>query len=272
MVRDKIAIDLGGTNLRVALIRSNKIKKYIKKKTPESKKEILKELVNSIKELMHKNVSGIGIAVAGMVQNGVVKKTPNLPLDNFNLKGFIQEKFRKKTVIENDANCAALAEAKLGCRKKNFIILTLGTGIGGGIIVNNELYRGQGYAGELGHILLDNGEDFENLTGGKAIRKVSEKYCGKTCSVSELTKMNTPSSRKVLQETSKYFGQGIASLINAFDPEIVVLAGGIRETGKPFLNMIKNEVKKYLFIPRNTDIKWSKLDHPGTLGAGLLIK
>ena len=69
-----------------------------------------------------------------------------------------------------------------------------------------------------------------------------------------------------------HMGQGIGSLINVFDPEIVILAGGVRETGSVFLNMIKKEAKKYSVLPRTTPIQWSKLNHPGTLGASLLIK
>ena len=79
-------------------------------------------------------------------------------------------------------------------------------------------------------------------------------------------------NKKILNEVSKYLGQGIASLINVFDPEVVILAGGVRETGQVFLNMIKKQTEKYIMIPNKPDIRWTKLKHPGILGAGLLIR
>ena len=78
--------------------------------------------------------------------------------------------------------------------------------------------------------------------------------------------------KEILEQTSLYLGQGIASLINIFDPEIVILSGGIKETGQVFLNMIKKQVKKYVALPKTTPIEWTKLKHPGILGAGLLMR
>jgi len=137
-----IAIDLGGTNLRVALVKDNKILKYIKKKTPKNKNDLLKEMVDSIFSLMTEDVKAIGVGSPGPLKNGIIQNPPNLPFRNFNLKKYLELQFKKRVVIENDAKCVAIAEANLGCRKKNFIILTLGTGIGGGIIINGKLYKG----------------------------------------------------------------------------------------------------------------------------------
>ncbi len=251
-----IAIDLGGTNLRAALVKDNKILKYIKKKTPKNKNDLLREMVDSIFCLMDKDVRAIGIGSPGPLKNGIIQNPPNLPFRNFNLKKYLEMQFKKRVVIENDAKCVAIAEANLGCRKKNFIILTLGTGIGGGIIINHKLYKGEGNAGELGHIILDNGKYFESLwkEKGKQIKELFEN-----------------NEKQKLQIVSKYLGQGIASLINVFDPEVVIIAGGVKETGNKFLNMIRKEVKKYQIIPRNVEIKFSKLEHPGILGASLLV-
>ena len=252
MAGSKIAVDLGGTNLRVALVKNNKIIKYIKRKTPKEKNILLKKLYESISDFMSSDVKGIGIASPGPLEKGIIKNPPNLPLRNFNLKRVLQERFKKRVEIENDANCAALAEAKFGCKKKNFFILTLGTGIGGGIIIDSKLYKGQGYGGELGHIILDNGQYFEDLCAWKRIGKLTEKYFGKEILINDLIK--------------------IASLINIFDPEIVVLGGGMKESGKVFLSMIKRQVEKYTLLPKKTKIIWTKLRHPGILGASLLIK
>ncbi len=268
--RDIIAVDLGASNLRTALVRGNKILEYKKRKTPKQKNALIVSLFDSISSLMTTKVRAIGIACPGPLENGVIKNPPNLALKNFDIKGRVKKVFNKKTEVENDANCVALAEAKLGCKKKNFIVLTLGTGIGGGVVINGEIYKGQGLGGELGHIILDNGESFENLW--KIHRKLSKKYFGRALLVKDLLKKKDRKAKMILNKTSIYLGQGIASLINVFDPEVVILAGGVREIGNKFLSMIKKQAEKYVLIQRKVDIRWSSLEHPGILGASLLVK
>jgi len=268
--KEVIGIDLGGTNLRVALVKGNKILKYIKKKTPKKRDLLIKELLDSISQLMNKNVKGIGISSPGPLKDGIIKNSPNLPLHNYNLKEKVRKTFNIKTEVENDANCVAIAEAELGCRKKNFVVLTLGTGIGGGVIINGGLYIGEGYAAEPGHILLNNGKDFEELW--QENRRLFKKHFGDKYLLNDLLKMKNRKARKIVRDASVCLGQGIASLINVFDPEVVILSGGIKETGDKFLNMISEQAKKYVIFPRVPKIQWTKLEHPGVLGAGLLLK
>ncbi len=269
MARKVIGVDIGGTYLRVALVKNDKTFNYIKKRTPKNKKKLLKELTTSIESLNSWRVRGIGVSCAGPLENGVIKNPPNLPFKNFDLKKYLKIRFKKKVEVENDAKCVALAESKFGCRKKNFIILTFGTGVGGGIIIDNKLYRGSNYAGELGHIIVDNGKSLEDLW--KLHRTESKKYFGKSLMIKELLKRNDKNSRKIINDTTKYIAQGIASLIHVFDPEIIVLAGGIRETGNAFLNKIRKKIGNYLIIPREPKIVWSRIDHPGIVGAGMLV-
>jgi len=257
-----IAVDLGGTNLRVGIVQINgnsrKILRYNKNPTPKKEKELVDLMVKMISEFDSKDVIGIGVGSPGPLANGIIINPPNLPLRNFNLKGFLEKKFKKKVVVENDAKCVALAEAKLGCKKKNFIILTLGTGIGGGIILDHKLYTGShGYAGEINGIVLDNGKSFETLWKEKGKR------------IKELFENN---DKEQINKVSNYLGQGIGSLINVFDPEVVILMGGARENGDKFLGLIKKQVKEYVVLPTIPDIKWSKLEHPGIMGASLLVR
>jgi glucokinase len=160
-----IAIDLGGTNLRASLVVNNKIVKYMKNKTPKNEKELIDLLFKNIQLLMDKDVKGIGVSCAGPLKDGIIRNPPNLPLKNYNLKAALERRFKKRVKVFNDAHCVALAESLLGVKKKNFIILTLGTGVGGGIIINGKLYEGQGFGGEMGHMILDDGKDFESLVG-----------------------------------------------------------------------------------------------------------
>jgi len=265
-----IAVDLGGTFLRTGIVKNNKIIKYIKKETPKSKKAIIEELFSSIESLMTKDVKAICVASAGPLKNGIIKNPPNLPFKILNLKRVLKKKFKKRIEIENDAGCVALAEVKLGCKKNNFLVLTLGTGIGGGIILDGKLETGEGYGGELGHIHLDGERDFEDVW--QDIRKRYRKAFGEKTLIKDLLKMKNPKAKKFLGELSVCLGQGIASLIAVFDPEIVVLSGGVKETGSVFLNMVKKRALKYTIIPEKPEIKWTTLEHPGILGAALLVK
>ncbi len=270
MSEDIIGVDLGGTHLRAAIVRNGRIFNYMKKDTPKNKKDLLDELCDSISQLMNKNVIGIGVATPGPLKDGIIKNPPNLPWKNFNLKKYLQKKFKVRVEVGNDADCVAISEAEAGCRKKNFMVFTLGTGIGGGIIINGELFRGEGYGGEPGHMIIHDGRDMEDLW--KDHRRDSLKYFGKVMLVNELFKMKDKRAMEILENAALYLGQGIASLVNALDPAVVILAGGPKETGKKFLKMIQKNVNKYSILPKKTPVKWTSLPHPGTLGASLLIK
>ncbi len=257
-----IAVDLGGTNLRIAVVQARKISKYKKYSTPKTKKELLKIMAKGISEIMSKDVRGIGVGSPGPLKNGVILNSPNLAIHNFDLENFLQKKFKKKVVVENDANCVALAEAKYGVKKNNFFILTFGTGIGGGIIIDGKLYRGQGNAGELGHIIIDDKKDFESWW---------KKYRKKSL-ISKLVKSKKRRDKRILKNLVDHLGQAIASLINVLDPEVVVLMGGAREAGNKFTNLIQKKVNEYKIIKGKHEIVWSKLKYPGILGASLLVK
>jgi len=269
MVR-KIGVDLGGTFMRVGIVENGKVLKYIKKETPKTEKALLTELVKSISECMSDKVVGIGIGSPGPLKDGIIYDTPNLPFEYFNLEKFIREKFRKRVGVANDANCVALAESKLGVRKQNFIVLTLGTGVGGGIIINGKLYRGEGYAGELGHIVLSKGKFLEDLW--KENRKKTKKIFGDKFLVKDLFYSRDEKARELLNEIYSYLGRAIGSYANVFDPEVIILMGGIREIGNKFIRNLSKVAKKYSILPAMPKIQWSKLDHPGILGASLLIE
>ena len=266
--RKIIAVDLGGTNLRVSLVVNNKVINYVKKTTPKEADRLIFELEDSISQFMSSDVLGIGIGSPGPLENGIIKNPPNLPLRNFNLKKHLEKKFKKKVVVENDVKCVALAEARLGCKKKNFIVVALGTGIGGGIIIDGKLYLGKNFAGELGHIVI--GSDFFEKLWQASKTKMSESF-GEDIMIKDLLAMRNSESSAILNEMVSYTGKALGSLINVFDPEIIILNGGLKEAGEPLLKLINAEAKKYSILPHPTEISWSKLDHPGTLGASLLI-
>ena len=265
-----IAIDLGGTNLRTALVKNNKIIKIIKEKTPKNKSAIIRLINSSIKILMNKDVIGIGVGSPGPLKNGKILNTLNIDLRNFDLKSHLKKKFKVKVEVENDAKCVALAELHLSTKKKNFFILTLGTGIGGGVIIDGKLFNKEDIGSELGYIYLDKNNSFEDLASSKAVNKLTKKHLGKQMILTDAMKIKN--SEKVIDEITDRLAQGIGSLINIFNPEIVVLSGGFTKAGLTFLNLIRKKSRKYILLPKKYNIIYSKLKEPGILGASLLLK
>lgn len=270
MAGDKVvAVDLGGTNLRVALVDGENILKYVKVATPKTKNELNAALLEAISRVIVPGVKGIGIGSPGPLKQGVILNPPNLPWKNFNLQQFLEKKFKTRVVVENDAACVALAEAHFGVRKKDFVILTLGTGVGGGIIIDGKLYRGRGNAGELGHMILDRGKDLE--TYWQNYRAMSQRFFKCVLTVKELCELRDKRAKHILSFVTTHLAQGIANIVNAFDPEVVVLMGGARESGTTFLRLLQKDVRRFSIIKEKTPIVWSKLKHPGLLGASLLV-
>lgn len=269
MTKQIIAFDIGGTNTRCALLEKNKIIKFESVKTPKIKKDFLENICNMAESFMSRKVKGIGIAFPSTIENGLVKNPTNVPLRNFDLAGYLKKRFKKNCKILNDASCVALAEAHLGCKKDNFIVLTLGTGIGGGIIANREIYQGLGRGAEFGHMYV-RGKDFESLW--KKTKKEIHKNYGKGTLIKDLVKIKDKKSIKIMKEAADYLGEGIASIMTILDPEVVIMAGGLKESGPVFMKMIKESVTSHAFLKRKVNVSWSKLKEPGILGASLLIK
>ena len=273
MEKKAVAVDIGGTNIRAGLVKNNKILRFNRKLTPKDKNNFLKMIVDMINEVKEEHIRGIGIACPGPLKNGFIINPPNIPLKNFDLKKFIERKFKVEVEVDNDAKCVALAELHLGCGKgrKNFFVLTLGTGIGGGVVINREVYNTKDIGTELGDIYLNENKTFEQLVGGKAIKRISKEKLGRELDISQLMKLKDRKAREIVEFVSKNLAKGIGSLINVFSPEIVVLAGGMREAGEKFLKLVRVKVKKYISLPKDYDIVWSKLQEPGLLGASLLV-
>lgn len=236
----RIGVDIGGTEIKAGIVSNNKIIKKVVVKTGKTKEEIIRNILDVIKSLMNEKINFIGVGIPGPAdyEKGVIGDTPNLPLKGVNVKKIISKRFRKKVVIDNDANCFVLGES-LRLKKKNVIGLTLGTGIGGGIVIDSKLYHGKGNAGELGHCTIKfdgpksvNNGDLEAYVSGKAIKRDYKK------SPKELK------SIRAWKEIGEKIGIGIANIINAFDPDVVVLGGNISKAFNLFKTGMNKEVKK----------------------------
>lgn len=249
-----IGIDIGGTNLRIALISEEG--KVIKKIKVPSGERILESLLDSITRIINSDVVGIGIGVAGLIdhEKGTVLRSPNLPaIEGINLAETLKARFKIPVLIENDANVAALGEKWLGAGKefKDFVHLTLGTGIGGGVIYNEKLMN---ISAEIGHMIIvasgtpcscGNNGCLETYASAKAIlsKAINSLEGGTESILRELYGGNfyrltsediyksalegDGLSRAVLREAGKYLGIGITNIINIFSPQGIVLSGGL---------------------------------------------
>ena len=251
-----IGIDVGATKTEGVLI-NEKGKVLISGRilTPKNKKEFFETIFALVKKLKTKKIAGVGIGVPGQINNGVLVREPNLPFaQNLNLKKIVQKKFKVKTLVDNDANCFALAEARIR-RKKNLIGLTLGSGVGGGIIIRGKIYRGaDGLAGEFGQIVYK-GKILEDYCSGKFFEKRGF-------------------NKKVFEEYGFHLGNLINMAVNSLNPEIIVLGGSVTQSFKFFKKSMERSFKSKLTYPqlKRTKIVVSKNKHAGAVGAAFLHK
>jgi len=267
-----IGVDLGGTYVRAALVRNGKIIHMVKRKTEvkKGKKQIIKNIIESIEQVNKGKIKGIGIGCPGPAdyEKGKILNPPNLkPLKGVNLKKIIQKKFKIKVRMENDVNCIALAEKKFR-KNKDFVVLTVGTGIGSGAVVNGKLDKGKGAASEIGHMVIDDGKDLEELASGGALVRESKEVFGKKLLAKDLVKLCKKGNKKaikVINKNAKYLGIGLANISNIFDPTVIILAGGVKEAGNYYLNIAKKEMNKFAIL--KSKVVWSKIKHPGLIGA-----
>ncbi|XOU94237.1 MAG: ROK family protein [Candidatus Kerfeldbacteria bacterium] len=294
MLKYILGIDIGGTKIQTGLVNTNlKViqgKQSVMKRNTKS--QALNSIFNSIEDYNPKDIKAIGISITGLVDSkkGIAIKSPNLPKGFFNvpLTKLISKKFKKPTFIENDGNCIALAEAIVGEGKNNKIVfsLTLGTGIGSGLIINKKLYTGSKNIFEFGHTFISNEKQkcncgqyghFESFVTGDGIQRTYKKLTNKNKTSYEIikeAKLNKSSAKKAVVLTSHYLTLGLANIINSYNPDIIVLGGGLAKLNVLTKPAIKN-IYSHLSSPeyKKTKVKVSKLGYDaGVLGAALLTR
>ena len=235
-----IGVDIGGTNLKVGIVSNNKITKIITIKTGTTKESILNNLLSAIETLFNPKIEAIGIGCPGPADyhKGIIGDTPNLPLKGVNLKKIITEKFQRKVFMNNDASCFVLGEA-IRLNKKNVIGLTLGTGVGGGIVIDGKLYVGKGNAGEFGHCTIK----YDGLKGKWAPGEI-EAYISAKAVQQRYGQEPIKLTKKQWQDYGKFLGISIVNLGHTFDPDVVVLGGGLSKAFDLFKTSMNQEIKK----------------------------
>lgn len=284
-----IGVDIGGTNIKAGLITSSgKIKKrtIVATGADKGKDSVIKNIFRVINKLMDKDVIGIGVGSAGPVDpsSGKIIDSPNIPaLKGVELKKILEEKYKCLVKVDNGANCFALGEAVFGAGSKSkFVIgITLGTGVGGGIVLNKELYHGVGSAAELGHttINFDGLESKTGNTGGveeylskRALERMGEFLNAKTPkALFNLAEKKSALAKNRFNEYGYYLGIFITNLIYTFDPDCIVIGGNISDAWKYFNKSMFLEIKKRTLF-NNAKIVRRKLgDDSALLGAASLL-
>lgn len=312
---NRIGIDVGGTNVKIALVNekgsiiySNSIPtraemgyEYTINNMKEAIGDLLKETKSSAKD-----IEGMGFGFPGQIdcQKGIVRLAPNIPgWVDVPIAAIMEKEFGIPTRVDNDVRCAALGElnfgAGIGC--ENLICITVGTGIGSGLIINGKLVRGaSNAAGEIGHIKLDmtggplcgcgDRGCLEAFASGPSIVAMAEEYIkgGKSTKyrelanpeitpyiVSEAAKQGDPVAQRIFAIVGEYIGIGLASVVNLLNPEKIIIGGGVAAAGDILMTPIKETlVKRAMKIAGSTvEVVPAELGNTaGVIGASLLIK
>ena len=296
-----IGIDIGGTNMRIGLVsRNGQLIRKIKEPTSE---DLLDILLKSVNDLFSDEIAGICIGVAGLIdrRNGRVLVSPNLHfVEKINFLEVFKGKFGVPVFLENDANTAAFGEQWVGVGKNfsHFVLLTLGTGIGGGIIYKKNLLR---VSAEIGHMSIDiagekcpcgNAGCLETYASARAIlskaislleqerESLLTEYCGGNFYKLTAEDINRAAldgdnlARELLKETGRYLGIGIANIINIMSPEAVILSGGLTGAWDIYIQEAVKEASrrslKQLFDMVKI-VPSALLDNAGIIGSAGLV-
>lgn len=308
-----VGVDLGGTNIKIGIVSQKG--KLVEKISLSSKadggpEKVIKQIKIGIGEILSKNkkkIGGIGIGAPGVVsvKKGTVENPPNFPgWTKVNLGNIISKKFHMNCFVENDANAAAIGEMIFGAGKRydSFIMITLGTGVGGGIILNRKLYRGEiGAAGEIGHITINYSGPRCNCGSYGCI----ESYVGNNYLMSHLrSELSVSPNQKIMKlvkndlkllspiiiqkaaeegddysinvinEMGKQIGSALASVSNLLDVSTFIIGGGVSGFGKPLFLAINNSLVERVITSLRNRVKVlpAKLkNEAGVKGASALV-
>jgi glucokinase len=303
-----IGVDLGGTKLLAGVIDEDGVvaRRTVRPTEKASEERLLEELEGAIQEFMDEEVGAVGVGIPSMIdqREGRAVASVNVPLTDVDLREHLHTRFGVPCAIENDANAAALAEHRFGAGRgtSHMVMLTLGTGIGGGLILDGRLYRGAlGAAGELGHITLqlDGPPCFgdcpgrghlEALASGTATDHLADELAaarpegdlGRALAEGrdldarlavDLAAAGPGDARTLLEQVGTRLGEGIASLVNIFNPEVVVLGGGFARAGELLFEPARRVVAERALSPARDHVRIVPAllgPEAGLIGAGLV--
>jgi glucokinase len=286
-----IGVDVGGTKILAgALDREGRIVRRHERETPSaSETEVLAALESAIREVLTDDIAAVGMGVPSHLERGTgrILQATNLPLTDVDLVDWARDRFDLPTGVENDASAAALAEFRLGAGRgtSTLAMLTLGTGVGGGLVLDGQLYRGWA---EVGHIVVQAGGPpcpgachgrghLEAVASGTAADAIARELWGSDADSYVLVaraKEGDGAARERLAQLGRYLGAGIGSLVNVFDPDVVVVGGGFGDgAGDLVLEPAREAAREEALAPadRELEIVPAALgEDAGVVGAALV--
>jgi glucokinase len=286
-----IGVDVGGTKILAGVVeRDGTVVTHREYPTPlESEGELLDGLEAAVRELLDDRVAAVCFGVPSRIDQraGIAIGSVNIPLVDCPLRDVMRERLGLPVEIENDANAAAIAEWKIGAGRgtSDMIMLTLGTGVGGGLILGGRPYRGSiGAGAELGHIVIvHDGElcscggrgHLEAYVSGKGAERVATEAFGPAVDAHRLVRLaheGDPKAVELLTEIGRKLGSGLGSLINIFDPELVVIGGGFAAAGDLILEPAHELLRREALKPMRDSVRIVRAElgtSAGLVGAGM---
>jgi glucokinase len=291
-----IGVDLGGTKIAAGAIdRGGKVEARTERPTPTSSEEDLLRALDEVVEQISQSVGGVealGFGIPSTIdqRSGRAISSVHVPLTGIDFRARMGERFQLPVAIDNDGNAAAIAEWKLGAGAgaRDMVMLTLGTGIGGGLILDGKPYRGSMGAGaELGHMVLKydgppcigscpGRGHFEALASGTAAEAVARSVLSEDATGHDLVRLASEGDARAIEALAgigRILGAGLASLVNVFNPEVIVLGGGFGKAGELLFGTAREVVAKEALTPARDLVRIVPAElgaEAGHIGAGLI--
>ncbi len=297
-----IAIDLGGTNLKVALLDLNYriiARQSFSTRNFSKKDKLIGAIVNSVdkiqkaRRLDKQNILGVGLGLPGSAdtERGIVYSLTNIPgWKDVRLGRILKQKLRLSVFMDNDANLMCLAEYRLGRARglRYAVCLTLGTGVGAGIIADGRLYRGaNNAAAEVGHLPIN--EDgpacncggkgcLETYIGNNRILAQAKKIFRRSISLEETSRLAAEGDKRALafwSRTGEHLGVALAGVVNLLNPEAVIIGGGVANAGKALFDKVKKVIRERAMRVQARQVKVFKArlgDAAGLIGAAIMVR
>jgi glucokinase len=286
-----IGVDLGGTKILAARItHDGKVERRRERPTPTSSQdELVAALADAVEELLDPGVVAVGFGVPARVEQeaGVALGSVNIPLHDFPLRDRMAERFSLPVGIDNDANAAAYAEWAVGAGRgsSDLVMLTLGTGVGGGVVIGRRLYRGWA---ELGHVVVvydgkpcqgscTGRGHLESYCTGLAAGEAAEETFGPGTDAHRLVRLAREGDRQaieILDGIGRLLGAGIGSFVNIFRPQVVVIGGGFgTAAGELLLGPAREVTRREALAPAGDEVRIVGAElgtAAGVIGAGLI--
>jgi glucokinase len=285
-----IGVDLGGTKILAGIVRRDgSVERHRETLTPQtSQDDLLAGLDAAVEELLSDETAALGFGLPSPLdqRTGRALQAVNIPLADLEFRSRMAERFDLPVGIENDANAAAYAEFHFGAARdaQSMVMLTLGTGCGGGAVIDGKLYRGWA---EFGHMVIEydglpcqgsctGRGHLEPYVTGTAATKLAQEEFGPAVDAHRLVRLATegePRARDILDGIGRRLGSGIGTLVNIFNPELVVIGGGFAAAGDFILDPAREIVRREALARAGYRLKMVRAElgtAAGLIGAGLV--